>query len=37
MKILHLTKKYHPMIGGDAYAVYNLKNTRWRLAVQFTF
>ncbi|KAF5029704.1 glycosyltransferase family 4 protein [Methanosarcina mazei] len=25
MKILHLTKKYHPMIGGDAYAVYNLK------------
>lgn len=25
MKILHLTKKYYPMIGGDAYVVYNLK------------
>jgi len=25
MIILHLTKKYYPMIGGDAYAVNNLK------------
>jgi glycosyltransferase involved in cell wall biosynthesis len=25
MRILHLTKKYYPMIGGDAYVVYNLK------------
>lgn len=25
MRILHLAKKYYPMIGGDAYVVYNLK------------
>ena len=25
MRILHLTKKYYPMIGGDAYVVHNLK------------
>lgn len=31
MKILHLTKKYYPMIGGDAYAVNNLKKQQMEM------
>lgn len=30
MKILHLTKKYYPMIGGDAYTVNSLKKQQIR-------
>lgn len=31
MKILHLTKKYPPVLGGDASVVYNLKKQQVRL------
>lgn len=31
MKILHLMKKCYPMIGGDAYAVYSLKEQQIRV------
>ena len=31
MRILHLTKKYYPMIGGDAYAVSNLKKQQIKM------
>ncbi len=31
MKILHLTKKYPPVLGGDAFAVYNLKRQQVKL------
>jgi len=31
MKILHLTKKYYPMIGGDAYTVNSLKKQQIRI------
>ncbi len=31
MKILHLTKKYLPIVGGDAFVVYNLKRQQVKL------
>jgi glycosyltransferase involved in cell wall biosynthesis len=31
MKVLHLTKKYYPMIGGDAYTVNSLRKQQIRL------
>ncbi|MCZ7381400.1 MAG: glycosyltransferase family 4 protein [Candidatus Methanoperedens sp.] len=31
MKILHLTKKYLPIVGGDAFVVYNLKKQQVKL------
>ncbi len=34
MKILHLTKKYHPMIGGDAHVTYNLKKQQQNMGHQ---
>ncbi len=34
MKILHVTKKYHPMTGGDAYVTYNLKKQQHNMGHQ---